>query len=254
MDVLPLGLTGDGALRAAAVADREVTRMEGVRLDHLVQYLGEVAGDWEPPAWRGRGAERAIRLGGSGTPEIPEFAVVEVAAALGLTQPAATVLCADVLDLAYRLPRLTTAVRAGVLGFARAQALARRTRELTKEQVALVEERLCQPRDTNLGPAPLVAVVAMSRLRTVVDQAVVTVRAPRARPRPSSGLRRRCSSKSAPPSRVPQMSRLVSKSPTQSVSTGDSIRSPAGWPRWATHGRRRFSAPWPWGCWRIPHC
>ncbi len=152
--------------------------MEGVRLDHLVQYLGEVAADGEPPLWQGRGAERAIRLGGAGTPEVPEFAVVEVATTLGLTQPAATVLCADVLDLAYRLPRLASAVRAGVLGFSRARVIARRTRELSREQAALVQERLCQPRDTSLGPAPVVAVVAMSRLRTVVDQAVITVRGP----------------------------------------------------------------------------
>ncbi|WP_420111461.1 hypothetical protein, partial [Pseudactinotalea sp.] len=74
MDALPLGLVGDGALRAAVAADREVTRMEGVRLDHLAQYLGEVSEEWEAPT-PGPGVEQAVRLGGPGTPAVPEFAV-----------------------------------------------------------------------------------------------------------------------------------------------------------------------------------
>lgn len=145
MDVLPLGLTGDGALRAAVAADREVTRLEGVRLTHLAEYLGEAAAEWQPPAWQGPGAEQPIRLGGAGTPEIPEFAVCEVAAALGLSQPAATGLCADVLDLTYRLRGIATSVRAGVLSFARARVIARRTRDLTPEQAEVVEARLSRP-------------------------------------------------------------------------------------------------------------
>ncbi len=152
--------------------------MEGVRLAHLAEYLGEVAADWEPPAWQRPGAEQAIRLGGPGTPQVPEFAVCEVAAALGLTQPAATGLCADVLDLTYRLRGIATSVRAGALSFARARVIARRTRDLTAEQAQLVEARLCRPRDTGRGPQPMAALVPMSRLRTVIDQAVITVRGP----------------------------------------------------------------------------
>lgn len=178
MDVLPLGLTGDGALRAAVAADREVTRLEGVRLTHLAEYLGEVAAEWQPPGWQGPGAEQPIRLGGAGTPEIPEFAVCEVAAALGLSQPAATGLCADVLDLTYRLRGIATSVRAGVLSFARARVIARRTRDLTPEQAEVVEARLSRPRDTARGPEPMAALVPMSRLRTVIDQAVIAVRGP----------------------------------------------------------------------------
>ncbi len=152
--------------------------MEGVQIDHLAQYLGEVAADWEPPAWQRPGMEQAIRLGGPGTPQVPEFAVCEVAAALGLTQPAATSLCADVLDLSYRLRGIATSVRAGALSFARARVIARRTRDLTREQAELVEARLCRPRDTGRGPQPMAALVPMSRLRTVIDQAVITVRGP----------------------------------------------------------------------------
>lgn len=178
MDVLPLGLTGDGALRAAVAADREVTRLEGVRMDHLAEYLGEAARDWQPRPWSSPGDERAARLGGAGTPEIPEFAVCEVAAALGLSQTAATILCADVIDLARRLPRLAGAVRAGVLPFARARVVARRTRELTPAEAEQVEHRLCRTRSTGRGPVPIVALVPMSRLRSLVDQAAVAAQGP----------------------------------------------------------------------------
>ncbi len=152
--------------------------MEGVQLDHLAQYLGEVADAWEPPVWLRPGAEQAIQLGGSGTPLVPEFAVCEIAAALGLTQPAATLLCADVLDLAYRLRRVAVSVRSGVLSMGRARVIARRTRDLTAAQAELVQERLLRPRQSGRGPEPMAALVPMSRLRTVIDQAVATVRGP----------------------------------------------------------------------------
>uniref|UniRef100_UPI003B3AA157 DUF222 domain-containing protein n=1 Tax=Pseudactinotalea sp. TaxID=1926260 RepID=UPI003B3AA157 len=151
--------------------------MEGVRLDHLAQYLGEVSEEWQAPV-PGPGVEQAVRLGGRGTPVVPEFAVCEVATALGLTQPAATRLCAEVLDLAYRLRQVAGAVRCGQLSFARAQVIAHRTRDLPLEQARLVEERLCTPRNTGAGPVPMAAQVPMSRLTSVTDQAVLTVRGP----------------------------------------------------------------------------
>ncbi|GAB2991251.1 DUF222 domain-containing protein [Actinotalea caeni] len=178
MDVLPLGLTGDGALRAAVAADREVTRMEGARLDHLAQYLLEAAQAWVPPRVSVPGGEELVALGGPGAPRVPELTVCEVAAALALGQPAATSLCADVLDLSCRLPRVAAAVRCGDLPFARARVIARRTRELSAEQAGLVDARLVQARHTGRGPLPVVALVPTSRLRALVDQAVLTVRGP----------------------------------------------------------------------------
>ncbi len=151
--------------------------MEGVRLDHLAQYLGETSAEWEAPK-PSPGVERAVRLGGPGTPVVPEFAVVEIAAALGLTQPAASMLCADVLDLAYRLRRIAGSVRCGQLTFERARLIARRTRNLPVEQIALVEEKLCTLRNTGNGPVPMAALVPRSRLKSVTDQAVLTVRGP----------------------------------------------------------------------------
>ena len=49
--------------------------------------------------------ERAIAIAGVGTPEVAEFAVMELAAALRLSHEAALALVGDVLDLAHRLPR-----------------------------------------------------------------------------------------------------------------------------------------------------
>lgn len=82
------------------------------------------------------------------------------------------------LDLAYRLPRIAQSVRAGALPFARARVIARRTRDLTADEAVAVEDRLCRPRNTGQGPVPMVALVPMSRLRTIVDQAVLHVRGP----------------------------------------------------------------------------
>lgn len=178
MDVLPLGLVGDGALRAAAAADREVTRMEGARMDHLVEYLSEMREAYAPPAVLMPGEELLVRLGGTGTPEVREFTVCEVAGALGLSQAAATGLCADVLDLGYRLREIAQCVRCGDLPFARARMIARRTRELSEQECALVEASLTRSRQTGRGPMPVAALVPMGRLRAMVDQAVLAVRGP----------------------------------------------------------------------------
>ena len=152
--------------------------MEGAKLDHLAEYLAHARETYVPPLVRLPGEELLVRLGGDGTPEVREFTVCEVAAALGLSQPAATGLCADVLDLTYRLPRIAGCVRSGELPLARARMIARRTRELSVQECALVEARLTRLRDTGRGPVPVAALVPIGRLRAIVDQAVVTVRGP----------------------------------------------------------------------------
>lgn len=147
-------------------------------MDHLVQYLSEVREAYVPPTTPLPGEELLIRLGGAGTPEVREFTVCEVAGALALSQPAATGLCADVLDLGYRLRAIAQCVRGGALPFTRARMIARRTRELSVEECALVEARLTRLRDTGRGPMPVAALVPIGRLRAMVDQAVLTVRGP----------------------------------------------------------------------------
>src|SRR5690606_29501454 len=119
-----------------------------------------------------------LQLGGVGTVRVPEFTVCEVAGALGLSQAAATGLCADVLDLSSRLRQVAGCVRDGSLPFVRARMIARRTRDLTVAECGLVQARLMQTRDTGRGPVPVAALVPMGRLKHMVDQAVLTVRGP----------------------------------------------------------------------------
>ncbi len=152
--------------------------MEGARLDHLAQYLAEARQGYVAPPVVLPGEELLLRLGGVGTPEVAEFTVCEVAGALGLSQAAATGLCADVLDLSSRLRQVAGCVRDGSLPFVRARMIARRTRDLTVAECELVQARLLQLRDTGRGPMPVAALVPMGRLRHMVDQAVLTVRGP----------------------------------------------------------------------------
>ena len=56
--------------------------------------------------------ERAVPIAGEGTPEVAEFCVMELAAALDLSHEATLALLGDVLDLAHRLPRVWALVRA----------------------------------------------------------------------------------------------------------------------------------------------
>ncbi len=152
--------------------------MEGARLDHLAQYLAEARQGYVAPPVVLPGEELLLRLGGVGTPEVAEFTVCEVAGALGLSQAAATGLCADVLDLTFRLREVAQCVRAGVLPFVRARMIARRTRELSVAECVLVQARLMRLRDSGRGPMPVAALVPMGRLKDMVDQAVLTVRGP----------------------------------------------------------------------------
>ncbi|GAB3914661.1 hypothetical protein GCM10011575_41180 [Microlunatus endophyticus] len=85
------------------------------------------------------GLERRIRLGGAGTPEVAEFAPVELGAVLGLADWQARDLVADSLDLRYRLPRLWELVLEGRVHAWRARRIASRTRELSVDAAAQVD-------------------------------------------------------------------------------------------------------------------
>jgi hypothetical protein len=81
----------------------------GVQLLRLVSEFAHQHGGGMVDAERARlpGRERAVRLGGEGTPLVAEFAPSVLAARLELSAYAGGRLVADVLDLQYRLPRLS---------------------------------------------------------------------------------------------------------------------------------------------------
>lgn len=109
------------------------------------------------------GRERAVRFGGDGTPLVTEFCAAEFGARLQLTPWAARVLIGDALDLAHRLPQLGRRVQALEVKASYARHVAKRTRDLTRQQAAYVDSRVAESAD---GRIP------WSRFEALVEGAV----------------------------------------------------------------------------------
>ena len=110
-----------------------------------------------PAAGEYLGGGRWMPLAGEGTPWVAEFAVCELAAALGLSDPAARRLVGDALELAHRLPLTWARIQAGQLPAWRGRRLAELTRNLSADaagwfdrQVAPFAHRLSEGRVRDL--------------------------------------------------------------------------------------------------------
>jgi hypothetical protein len=109
------------------------------------------------------GAERLIRLGGDGTPEVAEFAPAELGAVLGISPHAAESLVGDALDLRHRLPMLWARVRAGEARAWVARRIADITRLASREAAAVVDRRV----------APFAHSLTPGRLEKVAEAALI---------------------------------------------------------------------------------
>src|SRR4051794_6002513 len=109
------------------------------------------------------GRERARRVGGEGTPEVTEFAAGELGARLSVSTISAWMLMADGLDIRHRLPQLWRRVEAGEVRVYLARLVARKSRGLTAEQAAYVDERVAPYADGRL---------TWTRFQAVVDGVV----------------------------------------------------------------------------------
>jgi len=98
-----------------------------------------------PDAVRVPGAERAVRLGGAGTPEVAEFAPAELGVSMGTHHHAARRLMADALDLRHRLPGLwqLTTIDLALESWV-ARKIAKATREVSPAQAAEIDARLSE--------------------------------------------------------------------------------------------------------------
>ncbi|MBY9073844.1 hypothetical protein K1X13_03320 [Nocardioides sp. WL0053] len=110
------------------------------------------------------GMERAVCLGGVGTPLVREFAASEVAGELEISSYAARALLADVLDVRHRLPRLWARVTACEVATWVARKVAVATRDLTPEQALFVDAGVAEYADGRLS---------WSRFETVLEARVV---------------------------------------------------------------------------------
>jgi len=109
------------------------------------------------------GGERARRFGGEGTPEVAEFAAAKLGARLGLSSYAGRELIADALDLSIRLPRLWARVEALEVKASYARFVARKTRDLTREEAEFVDSRVVESADGR---------ISWTRFETLVEAAM----------------------------------------------------------------------------------
>ena len=109
-------------------------------------------------------------LAGDGTPGVAEYAVEELAAALGLSHLAGLALVAEAVELRYRLPRLWALVQSGGLQAWKARQVAKATTILSREAVGFVDRHLAVTARSNRLPA-LNPVLHEARLRCDPDQA-----------------------------------------------------------------------------------
>jgi len=141
------------------------TQLEtGVQLLRLVAEFARQHGEGtvDPVPARRPGRQRAVQLGGEGTPLVAEFAPAVLAAWLGLSSYAGGRLVADVLDLEYRLPVHWARVQALEVSEGHARFVARKTRHLTTEEAAYVDARVAQSADGRLSWSRFEALVEAS--------------------------------------------------------------------------------------------
>jgi len=96
------------------------------------------------------GMERAMRLGGEGTPAVAEFACVELGARMQLGSWSAQHYLADALDVRHRLPLTWRRVELHEARIPLVRLMASRTRHLSVEAAAAVDEEMCEHVDGSL--------------------------------------------------------------------------------------------------------
>ena len=137
--------TAAGVL-AAARAEREAA-------DHAEARLCQLAVEWavmhpvdsihDPATYVVRGyGETDLALAGPGTPTVAEYAIPELAAALGLSTEAGKRFLGECLELRYRLPRLWRRLTCGDLVAWKARLVARETTRLSPEAADYVDRHL----------------------------------------------------------------------------------------------------------------
>ncbi len=109
------------------------------------------------------GREGELRLAGEGAFTVAEFAVTELAAALGLSEPAAREYVGQAVELRDRLPRCWDQVMAGRLPAWKARRIARETIPLTGDAASYVDAQL----------APFAARLSVTRILRAVGAGIL---------------------------------------------------------------------------------
>jgi hypothetical protein len=144
------------AVRASrAAADREEARILALAVDWAAMHSTD---GLDPRAF-----ERPAGLAGPGAPEVGEFCVAELAAALRISTESGRSLLAEAVELAHRLPRTWARVQTGDLAPWRARRVAGSTICLPSEGAAYVDRHV----------APFAHRVGIAQLDRLVEEALV---------------------------------------------------------------------------------
>ncbi|HEY0953058.1 HNH endonuclease signature motif containing protein, partial [Nocardioides sp.] len=134
----------------ARPADRVLGAARGIRadLDALEARRFEIATEWaelhpgddveDGAAWE----ERDLEIAGPGAPTVAEFAIPELAAALGMSPTGGRSFIGDAVETKDRLPRLWARVMAGEVSVWRARRVAQLTQSLSMQAAAYVDRHL----------------------------------------------------------------------------------------------------------------
>jgi hypothetical protein len=147
------------AAENAAAAEVLATVVEWAHL-HVVDDLDDAATLWVGSKLMGQ--DTGIPIAGDGCPLVSEFAVLELAAALGLSAESGRHLVAQALELAHRLPKTWARVQEGSLAPWRAKRIADATLHLSPEAAAFVDSQV----------APFAHKTGVARTQRLVDEAV----------------------------------------------------------------------------------
>ncbi len=142
VEVLGLDATGTATFLAEAKARENAAAADQLRAVTHWADLHPAGGLLHRANGGPLGREGRLALGGAGVAAVAEFAVTEVAAVLGVSEPSARSLVGEGLELRDRLPRLWARVMAGDLPVWRARRIAERTIPLPFEAAAYVDELL----------------------------------------------------------------------------------------------------------------
>ena len=147
----------------AAYADAHTTEALLPDLHGTCSVAAESAYDRAEGAWIERfgmiGADRLLDLAGAGAPEVSEFAVVELAAALGRSTDSGRRLVGDAVEAKHRLPRVWARLEAGQVEVWRVRRLTDHTRALAEDVVGFVDAHLAHVIHT-AGPVTIERCVA----------------------------------------------------------------------------------------------
>ncbi|WP_300641191.1 HNH endonuclease signature motif containing protein [Nocardioides sp.] len=137
----------------------------------------EDAYDAAESAWTARfgmpGADTMLDLAGAGAPEVSDFAVTELATALGRTKESGRLLVGDVVEAKHRLPHVWARLVAGQVTAWRVRRLAQATRGLSPQAAAFVDAQVAHVVHT-VGPAVVDRLVLEATARFDPESTEVT--------------------------------------------------------------------------------